>query len=168
VLNLRLEGIGVTHIEVMKQSLKTLETMDEWLQRRGYSGLVPDERKLVDALRTAIEKEQRDWSMLEAAQESLREHMAEIGRLKAIIEQAEKQEPVPVLEVVNGQINRAWDAIPADFSGLLYTASPAAQRQPLTDEQIDELWREATLKPALTSEFVRSFTRAIEAAHGIK
>jgi hypothetical protein len=33
----------------------------------------------------------------------------------------------------------------------------------LTDEAIDELWREATLKPALTSEFVRAFARAIEA-----
>jgi hypothetical protein len=29
----------------------------------------------------------------------------------------------PVLEVVNGQINRSWDAIPAGFTGLLYMQS---------------------------------------------
>ena len=34
------------------------------------------------ALRTAIEQAERDWSLLEATQESLREHMAEIKRLK--------------------------------------------------------------------------------------
>ena len=41
------------------------------------------------------------------------------------------------------------------------------KREPLSDEQIDEMWREATLKPALTSEFVHAFARAIERAHGI-
>jgi hypothetical protein len=34
------------------------------------------------ALRTAIEQAERDWSLLEATQESLREHMTEIKRLK--------------------------------------------------------------------------------------
>ena len=48
----------------------------------------------------------------------------------------------------------------------LYTAPQPAQ-QPLTEEQIDEMWRQATIKPALTSEFVRAFARAIEAALGI-
>ena len=33
----------------------------------------------------------------------------------------------PVLEVVNGQINRAWDAIPDGFTGLLYTTPPLKQ-----------------------------------------
>jgi hypothetical protein len=83
-------------------------------------------------------QDERDWSLLEATQESLREHMAEIKRLKAIIEATEKQEPV--LEVVNGQINRSWDAIPSGFTGLLYTAPPAAKRPwvGLTDEQINQ------------------------------
>jgi len=30
----------------------------------------------------------------------------------------------PVLEVVNGKINRAWDAIPVGFTGMLYMQSP--------------------------------------------
>lgn len=46
----------------------------------------------------------------------------------------------------------------------VYTAPPRREWVGLTDEQIDEMWREATTKPALTSEFVRAFARAIEAA----
>lgn len=45
--------------------------------------------------------------------------------------------------------------------------APTQASQLLTDEQIDQMWREATIKPALTSEFVRTFARAVEAAHGI-
>jgi hypothetical protein len=37
----------------------------------------------------------RDWLLLEATQESLREHMAEIKRLKALLEQPE---PVPMTD----------------------------------------------------------------------
>lgn len=33
----------------------------------------------------------------------------------------------------------------------------------LTDEEIDVMWREATIKPMLTSELVRTFAKAIEA-----
>jgi hypothetical protein len=42
------------------------------------------------------QQEGRDWSLLEATQESLREHMAEIKRLKAA--QPAVQEPQPVRE----------------------------------------------------------------------
>ena len=42
------------------------------------------------------------------------------------------------------------------------------KRKPLTDEEIRHFWREATMKPKYTSEFVKDFARAIEAAHGIK
>ena len=52
------------------------------------------------------------------------------------------------------------DAVP------LYTTPP--QRKPLSDEEIDFLWRKATMKPGLTLLMVRSFARAIEATHGIK
>ena len=36
-------------------------------------------------------------------------------------------------------------------------------REPLTDEQIDYMWRNASMKPGLTLHMVRSFARAIEA-----
>jgi hypothetical protein len=35
-----------------------------------------------DALREALAENERDWSLLEATQESLREHMAEIQTLR--------------------------------------------------------------------------------------
>jgi len=66
-------------IEAMKQALEALE--------RGRPQIVgalvqQDQDAAITALRTAIEQAERDWSLLEATQESLREHMAEIKRLK--------------------------------------------------------------------------------------
>jgi len=100
-------------------------------------------------------QEGRDWSLLEATQESLREHMAEIKRLKAA--QPAVQEPV-------GEVSRHhWrqgllyrDLEPGT---LLYTTPPAPQPVPvktyhdgkpwpvapkpwvgLTDEEMEDLW----------------------------
>jgi len=47
--------------------------------------------------------------------------------------------------------------------------APAAQRKPLTDEQIDKLpWGPHEGNPMTFAEGLRDFARAIEAAHGIK
>ncbi len=71
------------------------------------------------------------------------------------------------------QQGKPWTAYGADGKGPntdgveripLYTAPPAAQRQPLTDEQISEI---ANTPPADDARPVHSFARAIEAAHGI-
>ena len=73
-------------IEAMKQALEALEG---WANHGNWvwpeSALEQAKRNTVEAmtaLRTAIEQAERDWSLLEATQESLREHMAEIKRLK--------------------------------------------------------------------------------------
>jgi hypothetical protein len=50
----------------------------------------------------------RDWSLLEATQESLREHMAEIKRLKA-------EQPVPVKTYSGG---KPWPVAPKPWVGL--------------------------------------------------
>ncbi len=72
-----------------------------------------------------------------------------IAALSTAIAEAEKQEPV--LEVVNGQINRSWDAIPSGFTGLLYTTPPAAQ------QVAPEGWK---LVPAVpTNEWVNNLAR---------
>jgi hypothetical protein len=53
-------------------------------------------------------QEGRDWSLLEATQESLREHMAEIKRLKAA-------QPVPVKTYHDG---KPWPVAPKPWVGL--------------------------------------------------
>jgi hypothetical protein len=53
-------------------------------------------------------QEGRDWSLLEATQESLREHMAEIKRLKAA-------QPAPVKTYHDG---KPWPVAPKPWVGL--------------------------------------------------
>jgi hypothetical protein len=68
-------------------------------------GLTKDEKKL----------ESCDWSLLEATQASLREHMAEIGRLKVIIAEAEKREWVGLKDEIESLAYKAqcntWTAV---------------------------------------------------------
>jgi hypothetical protein len=62
-------------------------------------------------------QEGRDWSLLEATQESLREHMAEIKRLKAA-------QPAPVKTYHDG---KPWPVAPKPWVNL-------------TDEEMEDLW----------------------------
>ena len=77
-------------------------------------------REAAAALRTAIEQEECDWSLLEATQESLREHMAEIARLKAA-------QPAPVQEPVAYSVGRTlhWHEGRGVSDAQLYTTPPA-------------------------------------------
>ena len=76
-----------------------------------------------------------------------------------------EQEPVAELFVRPQNLNCKSNQ--ARLATLWGYVKEQPKREPLSDEQIDEMWREATLKPALTSEFVHAFARAIERAHGI-
>jgi hypothetical protein len=61
---------------------------------------------------------------------SLCEAMVEYGSKQALEQLVQE----PVLEVVKGKINRAWDAIPAGFTGMLYMQTqpnvPAKKQEP--------------------------------------
>jgi hypothetical protein len=125
--------------------------------------------------------------------ESVISHVKAITALRTAIEQAEKQEPVAYIHrqgnhwevserfLFDDEKARGWTEEP------LYTTPPAAQpcpyirstaegthhcalaqRQPLTDEEIDDIWNrycdemgEASINDAY------DIARAIEAAHGI-
>jgi hypothetical protein len=83
-------------------------------------------------------QEGRDWSLLEATQESLREHMAEIKRLKAA-------QPVPVKTYHDG---KPWPVAPKPWVGL-------------TDEEFDFLVPYCENKWDL--EDYKTFSKDIEA-----
>ncbi|MFZ9264944.1 MAG: hypothetical protein ACO222_07255 [Polynucleobacter sp.] len=73
---------------------------------------------MIEAMKQALEALE-DMHIVELAIEDLQNWNKAVKFLRQAIAEAEKQEPV--LEVVNGQINRSWDAVPDGFTGLLYT-----------------------------------------------
>ena len=88
----------------------------------------------------AQEPHEYDWSMLEAAKESLREHMARIKELEAALAQP-AQEPVacvgpwdgPTLTLLPRSIHQTFE-----HNQLLYAAPPQRPWVGLTDAEIDE------------------------------
>ena len=73
-------------------------------------------------------------------------------------------EPVAwMLDTTDGKLFRATDSKHNDDWLPLYTAPPAPVPVPLTDEQIDAMWRQ----PMSADWEHREFARAIEAHHGI-
>jgi hypothetical protein len=97
--------------------------------------------------------EGRDWSLLEATQESLREHMAEIKRLK-------EAQPAPVREPVREPVATLFGSLP-----VYDTTPPAAQRQwvGLTDYEIGVCSTEAAMNRSAMVGGAVTFARAIEA-----
>ena len=78
----------------------------------------------------------QDWSELEALRESLREHIAEIHRLRAAL--------------AEGAMQRLTDV------------QQEMERKPLTDEEIDRVWRSVDYKISYDN-FRLAIARAIEA-----
>ena len=72
-------------IEAMKQALEALDSDNPDIQLRAATALrtaIEQAEKPVECMCGICKLGKRDWSLLEATQESLREHMAEIKRLK--------------------------------------------------------------------------------------
>ena len=113
------------YIDICRQDMETyhLEDVSEWLQDMVYTA----------AAQPAVQ-EGRDWSLLEATQESLREHMAEIKRLKA-------EQPVPVKTYHDG---KPWPVAPVPngpYSAPIKELWPVAPKPwvGLSDEELNEL-----------------------------
>jgi len=93
--------------------------------------------ELKNALRAAI-KQTNDWDEVEALRESLREHMAEIHRLRAAIEQAQGKHEDWCASLT--QLLLSMPPKPAPCNCKPRTAPPR-QWQGLTDEDRDEILR---------------------------
>ena len=91
------------------------------------------------------------------------------GRIKAEDEMREQPEQEPVAHVkVRPLQGNEWQPkveitwVSGPFAGPLYTHPP--RREPLSNEELDRLWRE----PMSADWEHREYARAIEAAHNIK
>ena len=115
----------------------------------------------------------QDWNEIEALRESLREHMAEIHRLRAalaegVINEMETVEPVAYVSgfskgyAVVEPIDRAL-LLPVGMA--LYRAPPKSK--PLTNAEVgavaSDIWGSFLIAP----QSYQKFARAIERAHGI-
>ena len=140
--------------EAAQQALMAMDYMlnhGEWYQAQ----------ERADALRAALAENERDWSLLEATQESLREHMAEIQTLRAALVQ-----PAASFEewFTRGKLDKSDRFI----AGLAWNAGmDCAVQSPLIEEKIIDLW--AGVSCEYDDEInIIELARAIEAAHGIK
>lgn len=75
----------MTDRELMQQALEELE----FFWDNGYRNIAMKQKATMDALRERLARPNEfepDWDEVEALRGSLREHMAEIKRLRAVIE----------------------------------------------------------------------------------
>ena len=153
----------MTHTEALKLALKAVESKSGGMELNDLALAVADATLQLRAAIAQHEPFNPDWDRVKALEESLREHMVEIHRLKALAQP--EQEPVayrfqsPATEEwllgLEPPVGSRWEIEP------LYAAPP--QRKPLTDDQIAEICMDCSL---VTPSDIY-FARAIEAAHGI-
>ena len=88
----------------------------------------------------------------------------QMNAITALSKALEQPEQELVGEVLNERGEIDYISYVPPVGTRLYTTLPAAQRKPLTDEQIEEIW----VEHGCEGEDACGFARAIEAAHGIK
>ena len=161
-----------------QQALEALENVTkDYVESRQYK-----HNKAITALRTAIEQaETQEPNYYGLTNDHLWMSVSkeQYGKLKPAFRMAcyttppaqPAQEPSSWVETVAVNLVREGinkhkaRELAAHFHGL--AQQPAAQRQPLTDEEIMQTW-EGVIKYAPGEVRLKDFARAIEAAHGIK
>ena len=130
-------------IAAMRQALEALYQAREHVTVHTdgpWQRIEQDCHAAITALREHMAESERDWSMLEATQESLREHMAEIHRLRAAL--AQQALPVePVAEFLGRRLTpqgatEFWGVMLCDPmqdppKGTLFYTAPPQQSEPV-------------------------------------
>ena len=80
--------------------------------------------------------------------------------------ECKKPEQEPVAHTLNCVCGAVWDVSPDGVEEMVHAPNPP-QRKPLTDEEALELWNKHEKHWRFENNAL-AFTRAIEAAHGIK
>jgi len=129
-------------------------------------------KQALEALRFALHVgfDESSESQIKKGDKAFRQHQDAIPTLRLAIEQAEKQEPTPAMIQALTEQYDSDRAIGIGFNPqTLCRAVLAVQRQPLTDEQVRDLWSwSATAEAERTATTQQhAFARAIERAHGI-
>ena len=155
----------MTDRELMQMALEALETLN--------SGDTYKTHNAAAALRQALSNEfNPDWNQVEALQESLREHMAEIQRLRQALAQPEQESVIcrNIYEVWAGSegILKPLTSKEAYLLGLveqmrdeakkglkpLYTAPPKREWVGLTDEEVSYCRYAATFCDELDTAYM--------------
>jgi hypothetical protein len=141
----------------------SLDAMKQALEVLSLELPIGSHLELKNALRAAI-KQTNDWDEVEALRASLREHMAEIHRLRAAIEQAQE----PVAWVGPSWLNpetRTWESesfSPKPIKEWIPLYTTPRQWQGLTADEIWDEWCKQTKPERDTRNFVAAFALAIE------
>lgn len=129
-----------------------LEALESHLAHHEHGCVYLDPAVL--ALRAALANDiNQDWSLLEATQEALREHMAEIHRLRAALAEPTSQESRQV-EPMHPEIRKLWEG----YFDKCFTAPP--QRKPLQ-------WHKAPVKTEWGEDMVEALVE-IDKDHTLK
>ena len=154
----------MTDKELLQQALDALNEFDSGKRNHGMTWQVPLIKTIKARLAQSENEFNPDWNRVEALEESLREHMAEIQRLRALLAQPDSD---PIAEVGiwdNGQLHITF--LPASdylqHGDKLYTAPPKKEWVGLTDEKISEIWSIIEMQNDVMHE-IKKFARAIEA-----
>ncbi len=144
-------------IEVMKQALEALETSEDL---RGQT------LKTIASLQLAIEQAERDPHP--GSTDEYEAWLLPDGRPEP--EQAEKQEPVDgdAYDMIDRFLrNNLDDHYYAEYSAALDRVAAPPQRQPLTEQEIMDAWKQVYEPGHRLHVLANSLARAIERKHGI-